>query len=126
MDGEINDRTSGDADCAKAIAAEREECLAATGEEHRKLEEMVARLGSRLEAALMEERGQRETADAALDGKCLQLQLACDEAQKWRIEQYNELVLELSKVTDMLTEDGKSRQMQDQTFASEVSRRRLR
>merc|ERR1719160_1933304 len=124
LDGEINDRTSGDADCAKAIAAEREERLAATAEEHRKLEEMVARIESSLETALMEERQQREAADAALDSKCLQLQLACDEAQKWRIEQYNELVLELSKVTEMLTEETKSRQLQDQTLAGEVSRLR--
>merc|ERR1719379_620809 len=124
LDGEVKDRSSGDADCAKAIASEREERLAATAEEHRKLEEMVAKIESSLETALMEERQQREAADAALDSKCLQLQLACDEAQKWRIEQYNELVLELSKVTEMLTEETKSRQLQDQTLAGEVSRLR--
>merc|ERR1719405_31340 len=124
LDGEVRDRTSGDADCAKAIAAEREERLAVTAEEHRKLEEMVAKVESRLATALMEERGQREAADAVLDNKCLQLQQACDEAQKWRIEQYNELVLELSKVTEMLTEETKSRQLQDQTLAGEVSRLR--
>merc|ERR1719421_1476576 len=105
LDGEVKDRSSGDADCAKAIASEREERLAATSEEHRKLEEMVAKVESSLETALMEERGQREAADAPLDSKCLKLQQACDEAQKWRIEQYNELVLELSKVTEMLAEE---------------------
>merc|ERR1719405_7967 len=93
-------------------------------EEQRKLEEMVAKVESSLETALMEERGQREAADATLDSKCLKLQQACDEAQKWRIEQYNELVLELSKVTEMLTEETKSRQLQDQTLAGEVSRLR--
>merc|ERR1719316_1978490 len=116
LDGEVKDRTSGDADCAKAIAAEREERLAVTAEEHRKLEEMVAKVESSLGTALMEERGQREAADAVLDNKCLQLQQACDEAQKWRMKQYNELVLELSKVTEMLTEETKSRQLQDQSL----------
>merc|ERR1719379_794726 len=124
LDGEVKDRSSGDADCAKAIASEREERLAATSEEQRKLEEMVAKVESSLETALMEERGQRESADATLDSKCLKLQQACDEAQKWRIEQYNELVLELSKVTEMLTEETKTRQLQDQTLAGEVSRLR--
>merc|ERR1719160_2152924 len=124
LDGEVKDRTSGDADCAKAIASEREERIAAMSEEQRKLEEMVAKVESSLETALMEERGQREAADATLDSKCLKLQQACDEAQKWRIEQYNELVLELSKVTEMLTEEMKTRQLQDQTLAGEVSRLR--
>merc|ERR1719443_2766169 len=124
LDGEVKDRSSGDADCAKAIASEREERIAAMSEEQRKLEGMVAKVESNLETALMEERGQREAADATLDSKCLKLQQACDEAQKWRIEQYNELVLELSKVTEMLTEETKSRQLQDQPLAGEVSRLR--
>merc|ERR1719443_1180549 len=124
LDGEVKDRSSGDADCAKAIASEREERIAAMSEEQRKLEGMVAKVESNLETALMEERGQREAADATLDSKCLKLQQACDEAQKWRIEQYNELVLELSKVTEMLTEEMKTRQLQDQTLAGEVSRLR--
>merc|ERR1719313_3098190 len=124
LDGEVKDRSSGDADCAKAIASEREERIAAMSEEQRKLEEMVAKVESSLETALMEEQGQREAADATLDSKCLKLQQACDEAQKWRIEQYNELVLELSKVTEMLAEETKTRQLQDQTLAGEVSRLR--
>merc|ERR1719281_1245165 len=72
----------------------------------------------------MAERGLREAGDSKLQSTCLQLQEAVDEAQKWRIQQYNELVHELSKISESLAQEAKTRQSKDDALSAEVNRLR--
>merc|ERR1719453_153723 len=92
--------------------------------ELRRLEETVAKAETSLQAQAFEERGLRERALAAIETKMLDLREGVDEVRKWRVEQYNELHLELMKLTEMLSEEAKARQQQDQVLAGEVTRLR--
>jgi len=121
---EQQERSGGDADSMKLLSEERQDRIAALQDERRRFEEVLGKVEASLQKQVLEERGLRELGDGSLDGKILNLSQAVDDARKWRIEQYNELVLELSKVTEMLTEEAKARSQQDQVIAGEVSRLR--
>jgi len=124
LDGEVQDRANGDAEGMKLLADERQDRIAAQQAERRNFEEQLANAVDTLAKAALEERCLREGGDAALEHKLLELRVAVDDARKWRIEQYNELVLEVSKVTEMLTEEAKIRAQQDQVIVGELTRLR--
>merc|ERR1719399_2668135 len=100
---------------------EREERMAGEEELRRRLEGILAKAVDDWAAQLVAERGQREAADNALQSSCIQLREAIDEAQKWRIQQYNELSHELSKITELLAQEAKTRQSKDESLSGEVT-----
>jgi len=124
LDQEAQDRTNGDSEGVKLMSEERQDRIASQQVERRNFEQAISNVEELLMKQTLEERGLREQGDKFLDGKVLELREAVDDARRWRIEQYNEIVLELSKVAEMLAEESKTRQQQDQVIAGEVGRLR--
>jgi len=122
LDVEAEERSAASAEAATGLASEREERAVAIAAERRHAEEELEKRVAVLRAQELEERRIREQAVAALEKRCLEIREVADDAKKWRIEQYNELVLELSKLAEMLTEESQARQQQDQVLGSELSR----
>lgn len=124
VEHEIKNRAEGDADVMKQIHARREETLANLAAERRKVQEVVGKADEAFQCLAADERSQRVQAIADLDNRCTQLRDTMDEALKWRIEQYNELVLELSKVSEMLTDESRSRQRENNVVENNWTRLR--
>jgi len=124
VEHEIKNRAEGDADVMKQIHARREETLANLAAERRKVEEVVGKADEAFQCLAADERSQRVQAIADLDKRCTQLRDTMDEALKWRIEQYNELVLELSKVSETLTDESRSRQRENTVLENNWTRLR--
>jgi hypothetical protein len=124
IDIECRDRASGDQECLKRLAEEHADRCESLAAERRRTDETICRCEKALTDKIREEAGIRENSVNCLEAKDVELREAIDGVRKWRVEQYNELVFELSKVTEMLSEEAKSRQQQDQVLANEVSRLR--
>lgn len=122
IDGEANARGVIDVKFTKQMSDFIAEHAALQKTELMRLEDIIARAEKGLQAQAYEERGLREKSFSALEQKALELREGIDEVRKWRVEQYNELVFELSKLEQMLTEEAKARQQQDQVLAGQVSR----
>lgn len=121
---ESRQRLAGDTDIARQMGLRREELLAAVTSEARRMDEAIAMAEGAFREAVAEEGAKWREATSALDLKWQQLRDAADETSKWRIEQYSEVTLELSKVSDLLAEEAKARLKDVQALTGNMSRLR--
>lgn len=124
IEQEQKQRAHGDADIVRQLQARREEMLQSMAAERRKVEEVVAKADEAFQCLALDEQNQRQQAVADLEKRCLQLRETMDEALKWRIEQYNELVLEMSKLSEALTDESKTRQREQGSLEASLARLR--